>query len=58
MADPAAVGRKLAKRVGSTKAVITPGLTEAIVVFMTRLIPGGMGRFMSARAKAARRGGR
>lgn len=56
MADPATVGRKLAKRIGSTRAVITPGLAEAIVVSMTRLIPGAMGRFMSARAGAARRG--
>lgn len=56
MADPATVGRKLAKRIGSTKAVITPGLAEAVVVSMTRLIPGAMGRFMSARAGAAGRG--
>jgi NAD(P)-dependent dehydrogenase (short-subunit alcohol dehydrogenase family) len=57
MADPATVGRKLAKRIGSTKAVITPGLAEAIAVLVARLLPGAMGRFLSTRAEAARHGG-
>lgn len=55
MADPAVVGRKLARKIGSTKAVITPGLAESIGVFMTRLIPTAMGRFLSARAAVAQR---
>jgi NAD(P)-dependent dehydrogenase (short-subunit alcohol dehydrogenase family) len=55
MADPAAVGRRLAKKIGSRRAVITPGPMEALFVFMTRLIPGAMGRFLGARAAAARR---
>jgi NAD(P)-dependent dehydrogenase (short-subunit alcohol dehydrogenase family) len=57
MADPVTVGRKLAKRIGSKKAVITPGPAEAIAVFVARLIPGAMGRFLSARAEAARHNG-
>ncbi|HRV09673.1 MAG TPA: short-chain dehydrogenase, partial [Acidobacteriota bacterium] len=54
MAEPASVGRKLAKRIGSRKAVVTPGLIETIGVFVARLAPGIMGRFMSTRAAAAR----
>lgn len=54
MAEPASVGRKLAKRIGSRKAVVTPGPIETIGVFVARLAPGIMGRFMSTRAAAAR----
>ncbi|OFW63315.1 MAG: short-chain dehydrogenase [Actinobacteria bacterium RBG_13_63_9] len=54
MADPSVVGRKLAKRIRSTKAVVTPGLAESLGVFMTKLIPEAMGKFLSARAAAAR----
>jgi hypothetical protein len=54
MADPSTVGRKLARKIGSRSAVVTPGPVEAIGVLMTRLMPHTMGRFMSARAEAAR----
>ena len=54
MADPADVGRKLAKKIGSTKPVITPGASESIGVFVSKLFPEMMGRFLSARATAAR----
>lgn len=54
MADPVTVGRKLAKRIGSKKAVVAPGPAEAIAVWLARLMPGAMGRFLSARAEAAR----
>lgn len=54
MADPATVGHKLARKIGSRKAVITPGPAESLGVFMTKLMPGTMGRFLSARAAAAR----
>lgn len=54
MADPATVGRKLAKRIGSRKPVITPGVSEAIGVLLTRVIPATMGKFLGARAAAAR----
>ncbi len=56
MADPAVVGRKLARKIGSKRAVITPGFTESMGVFMTRLIPATMGKFLSTRAAAARGG--
>ena len=55
MADPAVVGRKLARRIGSKKAVITPGITESLGVLMARLIPATMGKFLSARTAGARR---
>jgi len=54
MADPATVGRKLAKKIGSTRAVITPGVIESLSVRIARLMPGAMGRFLSARAAATR----
>jgi NAD(P)-dependent dehydrogenase (short-subunit alcohol dehydrogenase family) len=54
MADPAVVGRKLARRIGSRKAVITPGLAESVGVFLSRVIPVTIGKFMGTRAAAAR----
>jgi len=54
MADPTVVGRKLARKIGSRSAVVTPGPAEAIGVFLTRLIPQTMGKFLSAWAAAAR----
>ncbi len=54
MADPADVGRRLAKKIESTNAVITPGISESIGVFMARLIPATMGKFLSTRAEAVR----
>lgn len=54
MADPAEVGRRLAKKIGSTRPVVTPGFAETIGVLASKLVPGSMGKFMSARAAAAR----
>ena len=54
MADPFTVGRRLAKKIGSRKPVVTPGPTEAIGVLMSRLMPGAMGKFLGARAAAAK----
>lgn len=53
MADAMAVGRKLASKVGSTEAVITPSFTDAIGVGMMLHFPVGMGRFLSGMAKRA-----
>ena len=55
MADPEAVGRKLARKIGSRRSVLTPGPAEAIGVWLARLAPGPMGAFLSARAAAAKR---
>jgi len=55
MADPADVGRKLARKIGSRRALLTPGPAEAFGVFLARLIPGPMGAFLSSRAAAAAR---
>lgn len=57
MADADTVGLKLARQIGSRRGVVTPGLMETIGVFMARVIPGAMGRFMSGRAAAARMAG-
>lgn len=54
MADPDVVGRKLAGKIGSRQPVVTPGFVESIGVFMTRMMPRLMGRFLSGRAAAAR----
>ena len=53
MADPEAVGRRLARKVGSRKALLTPGPAEAVGVLLSRLVPGPMGAFLSGRAAAA-----
>jgi NAD(P)-dependent dehydrogenase (short-subunit alcohol dehydrogenase family) len=56
MADPAVVGKGLARRVGSKKAILTADVMTSIGVFMARHFPEGMGRLMalmSARAKQA-----
>ena len=55
MADPAVVGRRLAKKIGSHRDLIVPGPAEALGVLLARLMPGLMGRFLSARAAAAAR---
>lgn len=54
LADADAVGRKLARRIGARSSVVTPGLAERIGAFMARLMPGPMGRLMSAGAARAR----
>jgi len=54
MADPGKVGRKLAKKIRSTQAVVTPGFADTAGVVLTRLFPGMMGRFLSGRAEEAR----
>lgn len=54
MEDAENVGRKLARRIASTRPVITPGPAEAIGVIVARLFPHALGRFMSRRAAEAR----
>lgn len=53
MANPEAVGRRLASRIGSRKPFITLGLSDALGLFFMRHFPIGMGRFM---AKMTQRG--
>ncbi len=52
MVDPMLVGRRLAKKVGSQKAVITPDQTSALGLWGMQHFPVSMGRFM---AKMTRR---
>jgi NAD(P)-dependent dehydrogenase (short-subunit alcohol dehydrogenase family) len=44
MADPADVGRKLARRILSTKPVITPDFKTAAYLFFTRRYPDAIGK--------------
>jgi NAD(P)-dependent dehydrogenase (short-subunit alcohol dehydrogenase family) len=55
MADPSEVGRKLARKIGSTKPIVTPGATESHGVIFSKLFPEAMGKFLSERAAAARK---
>jgi len=58
MADPAEVGRKLARRAGSRKPVITPDLGTAVSLFF-RHFPEGAGRLLhrlTARAQGRGQG--
>jgi NAD(P)-dependent dehydrogenase (short-subunit alcohol dehydrogenase family) len=54
MADPAVVGRKLAGRLMSSRATITPDVASRAGVFLMRLLPNAFGRFLSGRAAQAR----
>jgi len=54
MADPEEVGRKLARRIQSTKAVVTPSPAESLGVLMARVFPGAMGKFFAGRTAAVR----
>jgi NAD(P)-dependent dehydrogenase (short-subunit alcohol dehydrogenase family) len=54
MADPMKVGRGLARKVGSTKPIITPDLMSTLGIFANRHLPFVMGRFLSGMAKRAR----
>ncbi len=47
MADPADVGRKLAKRILSTRPVITPDFRTAAYLFFARQFSDAMGRLLS-----------
>ncbi len=46
-------GIGLAKKIGSPRPVVTPGFAETIGVLASKLVPGSMGKFMSAGAAAA-----
>jgi NAD(P)-dependent dehydrogenase (short-subunit alcohol dehydrogenase family) len=54
MADPEDVGRRLARRVGSRRARLTPDATTAAGLFLNRHFPGIMGRFLARMAERAR----
>jgi len=55
LADPAHVGRKLAKRIGSTAPTITPDLSTALGLLSMRLFPSQIGRLLSRLTERARR---
>jgi NAD(P)-dependent dehydrogenase (short-subunit alcohol dehydrogenase family) len=54
MADPEIVGRKLARKVGSQKPVVTPDFTSALGIWGMAHFPIAMGRFLSGMANRAR----
>jgi hypothetical protein len=56
MADPAKVGGNLARKIRSTKPVVTPDLPTSLGLILIRLFPTAMGNFlamMAGRAKAS-----
>ena len=53
MADPGKVGRRLARRVGRTAAVLTPDLGTALGLAANRYLPVQMGRFLARMAERA-----
>jgi NAD(P)-dependent dehydrogenase (short-subunit alcohol dehydrogenase family) len=55
MADAEVVGRKLAKKIGSHKKIVTPGLMELTGVISSRLFSDSLGRYLSRKASEARR---
>ncbi len=54
MADPAAVGRKLAGKIGSRRDWITPDFSTRVGLLANRLFPGGMGRMLARMTARAR----
>jgi NAD(P)-dependent dehydrogenase (short-subunit alcohol dehydrogenase family) len=55
MADPEVVGRRLAAKVGSRHAFITPDMMSALGTFANQHFPLAMGRLLSSMAKRAER---
>lgn len=51
MAKPSEVGRKLAKKILSTKAAITPDLQTYLFLFIARRYPNAIGKLFSKMAK-------
>jgi hypothetical protein len=54
MADPVEVGRKLARKVGKTKPVLTPDPGTALGIAGNRHFPVQMGRFLARMAERAK----
>lgn len=57
MEDPAHVGQKLARKVQSTKSIITSDFKTAVAFFVTRHFPEAMGRLMAKMAQRAKEEG-
>ena len=55
MADPAEVGKKLAKKVGKSTPVLTPDLTTGLGIAANQHFPVLMGRFLARMAARAER---
>jgi len=58
MDAPERVGRALAKRIESRKAVITPDIKSGLGLFFSRHFPGTMGRMLGRATDRSRAGGR
>jgi len=55
MADPSDVGRALAKKILSTKWVITPNLQTRIYLFFARRFPHAIGKLMGKMTEREKR---
>ncbi len=56
MDTPEQVGRRLAWKIGSRKAIITPDIKTGLGLFFSRHFPGAMGRMLAWLAKKASKG--
>jgi len=57
MADPAVVGRKLARRIGSRSPVVTPDVTTSFGLWVSRCFPTATGRLMARMTERVRKAG-
>lgn len=55
MADPATVGRNLARKVRSAKPVVTPDLGTSLGLALMRVFPTATGSFLAMMARRAKR---
>ncbi len=53
LADPAEIGEKLSRKIGSTKATITPDLQTATGLAINQLFPNAMGQFLARMTEKA-----
>ena len=54
MADPAAVGRKMARKIGSTRPTITPDFSTSLGLWANRHFPVAMGHLLNSLSQRAR----
>jgi NAD(P)-dependent dehydrogenase (short-subunit alcohol dehydrogenase family) len=56
MADPAVVGRNLAREIHSTSPVVTPNMATSVGLLLSRIFPTTIGSFLARSTERARKG--
>lgn len=54
MEDPAIIGSKLAKKILSNKAVVTPDFRTSLFLFLCKIFPNPIGKFLSKMTRKAK----